>query len=163
LFHCDSAVPGSAAQSPGIASARRRRAGQAACSGRLRASRNPPPRAPITLHSKGNLAAEIDSQATNHTRHDWRRYDHDHTPIRPHALPPMQAELCRRLVRRLGLAYGAIDLIVAPDGRHVFVEINPNGQYLWIEDATGLPITEAVCELLCRRARQHRVPASAVA
>ncbi|MEV4245300.1 hypothetical protein AB0J63_18065 [Streptosporangium canum] len=47
-----------------------------------------------------------------------------------------------------GLTYGAIDLILTPDGRYVFLEINPNGQFLWIEDATGLPIGAAIGDLL---------------
>jgi hypothetical protein len=30
----------------------------------------------------------------------------------------------------------------------VFLEINPSGQYGWIEGLTGLPITQAIAELL---------------
>jgi hypothetical protein len=30
----------------------------------------------------------------------------------------------------------------------VFLEINPGGEYAWIEDLTGLPISEAICDLL---------------
>ena len=48
----------------------------------------------------------------------------------------------------LGLSYGAVDLVLTPEGRYVFLEINPNGQYLWVEDATGLPISDALCDLL---------------
>jgi glutathione synthase/RimK-type ligase-like ATP-grasp enzyme len=93
-------------------------------------------------------AAEIHSQESNHTRHDCRRYDWYQTTYRPHALPREVERHCRQLVERLDLCYGAIDLILTPDGRYVFLEINPNGQYLWIEQATGLPISEAVGELL---------------
>ena len=53
-----------------------------------------------------------------------------------------------QLVEKLGLCYGAIDMVLTPDGRYVFLEINPNGQYLWIELATGLPISDAICSLL---------------
>jgi len=49
------------------------------------------------------------------------------------------------LVARLGLRFGAIDIIVTPDDRYVFLEINPNGQWLWIEEETGLPIRDAIC------------------
>src|SRR5439155_14491583 len=91
---------------------------------------------------------EIHSQATNHTRYDWRRYDFCKTPHRPHALPAEVQARCVRLVRRLGLCYGAIDMVLTPDGRYVFLEINPNGQYLWIEQETGLPISDAICDLL---------------
>jgi MvdD-like protein with pre-ATP grasp domain len=101
-----------------------------------------------TVVGSAIFAAEIHSQYTHRTRHDWRRYDHSETPYLPHALPDEVAERCRRLVRELGLCYGAIDLVLTPDGRYVFLEINPNGQYLWIEHATGMPITEAMCDLL---------------
>ena len=51
-------------------------------------------------------------------------------------------------MERLGLNYGAIDMIVTPDGRYVFLEVNPQGQCQWIEEVTGLPINEALCDLL---------------
>jgi glutathione synthase/RimK-type ligase-like ATP-grasp enzyme len=94
------------------------------------------------------FTAAIHSQATRQTRYDWRRYDPDHTPHTPFELPPEIADRCCALVRRLGLSYGAVDLILTPDGRYVFLEVNPNGQYLWLERATGLPISDAICDLL---------------
>jgi glutathione synthase/RimK-type ligase-like ATP-grasp enzyme len=60
-------------------------------------------------------------------------------------------ERCVRLIERLELCYGAIDMILTPDGRYVFLEINPSGQYLWIEMETGLPISAAICDLLMAR------------
>jgi len=102
----------------------------------------------ITVVGQQVFAAEIHSQATNHTRHDWRRYDLYQTPHAVHELPQEVAEMCVRLVEQLGLCYGAIDMVLTPDGRYVFLEINPNGQYLWIEGLTGLPISDAICDLL---------------
>ncbi|NJR75066.1 MAG: hypothetical protein HC773_18390 [Scytonema sp. CRU_2_7] len=102
----------------------------------------------ITVVGQQVFAAEIHSQETNHTRYDWRRYDHHKTPYFPHELPPEVEQRCVQLVEKLGLCYGAIDMILTPDGRYVFLEINPNGQYLWIELATGLPISDAICDLL---------------
>ena len=102
----------------------------------------------ITVVGREVFAAEIHSQHTHHTRHDWRRYDLGQTPHFPHDLPPEVHERCVRLVERLGLCYGAIDMILTPDGRYVFLEINPSGQYLWIEEQTGLPISAAICDLL---------------
>jgi hypothetical protein len=102
----------------------------------------------ITVVGQKIFAAEIHSQHTNHTRHDWRRYDLSQTPHLPHDLPMDVQERCVRLVERLELCYGAIDMILTPDGRYVFIEINPNGQYLWIEEQTGLPISDAICDLL---------------
>jgi hypothetical protein len=102
----------------------------------------------ITVVGQQVFAAEIHSQHTNHTRHDWRRYDLDETPHFPHELPADVARRCVQLVQNLGLCYGAIDMILTPDGRYVFLEINPSGLYLWIEQRTGLPITDALCDLL---------------
>ncbi|HLL21045.1 MAG TPA: hypothetical protein VK427_02890, partial [Kofleriaceae bacterium] len=102
----------------------------------------------ITVVGRRVFAAEIHSQATNHTRIDWRRYDQGRTPHCRHDLPSDIEYRCVRLVERLGLRYGAIDMVLTPDGRYVFIEINPNGQYLWIEDETGLPISDAICDLL---------------
>ena len=47
-----------------------------------------------------------------------------------------------------GLDYGAADLIVTPDGRYVFLEVNPNGQYGWVENMTGMPIGSAIADQL---------------
>ncbi|GAA2720192.1 MvdC/MvdD family ATP grasp protein [Actinocorallia aurantiaca] len=102
----------------------------------------------VTVVGDAVFAAEIHSQSTNRTRDDWRRYDLAATPHAAHDLPGGTAEQCRSLVRALGLRYGAIDLILTPEGRYVFLEINPNGQYLWIERLTGLPISAALCDLL---------------
>lgn len=102
----------------------------------------------ITVVGREVFAVEIHSQQTNHTRHDWRRYDYAHTPYLQHELPPEVKQRCLGLVEKLGLCYGAIDMVVTPDGRYVFLEINPNGQYLWVEQATGLPISDTIASLL---------------
>ena len=46
---------------------------------------------------------------------------------------------------------GAFDLRRRDDGVHVFLEVNPAGQWLYVEEATGLPITAAVARLLAGR------------
>lgn len=102
----------------------------------------------VTVVGDEVFAAEIHSQESNHTRYDWRRYDHGRTGHAVHVLPGAVADRCRALVTALGLRYGAIDFVVTPEERYVFLELNPNGQYLWIEELTGLPITAAVADLL---------------
>jgi glutathione synthase/RimK-type ligase-like ATP-grasp enzyme len=62
----------------------------------------------------------------------------------PHALPPAVEDALRLLMRRLGLEYGAIDLRLTPEDQYVFLEINPAGQFLWIELETGQRIAEAI-------------------
>ena len=102
----------------------------------------------VTVVGEKVFAAEIDSQETHHTATDWRRYDHPHCVLRPHRLPDAVASQCVGLTHALGLRFGALDLVLTPDGRYVFLEINPNGQYLWTEHAAGLPISDAMATLL---------------
>ena len=52
------------------------------------------------------------------------------------------------LMEELGLRFGAVDLIRRPDGGHVFLEINPTGEWGMLEKDLGLPISEALAEEL---------------
>jgi glutathione synthase/RimK-type ligase-like ATP-grasp enzyme len=61
------------------------------------------------------------------------------------------AERLHRLLEALGLVYGAVDLIVTPDGRHVFLEVNPGGEWGMLERDLELPIAAALAEALVGR------------
>lgn len=65
-----------------------------------------------------------------------------------HDLPEDIANKLRALMRQLGLMYGAIDLRLTEDGRYVFLEINPAGQFLYVEQQTGQPIAAALAGAL---------------
>jgi ATP-grasp ribosomal peptide maturase len=78
---------------------------------------------------------------------DWRN---DYRALRYEPIDP-PAHVVTGVIAycvELGLSYGAFDFVVQPDGRWVFLECNPGGQYGWIEDAVGAPITETIAELL---------------
>lgn len=104
----------------------------------------------VTVVGDQVFAAEIRSQETYSTRHDWRRYDLGNTPHFPYALPDEIAGQCRALLKQFGLSYGAIDMVLTPQNEYVFLEINPGGQYQWIEDLTRLPISQAICDQLLK-------------
>jgi glutathione synthase/RimK-type ligase-like ATP-grasp enzyme len=55
--------------------------------------------------------------------------------------------LCREMLRKLGLVYGAFDFIRAPDGALVFLEVNPTGEWAWLENELGLPMRDAFIDL----------------
>jgi glutathione synthase/RimK-type ligase-like ATP-grasp enzyme len=61
-------------------------------------------------------------------------------------LPNDVAKGCMDLVRRLGLRFGAIDLVLEPSGDYRFLEVNPNGQWGWIQTRTGQPIAGAIVD-----------------
>jgi len=110
----------------------------------------------ITVVGTRVFACEIHSQATHRTAHDYRHYDLGSTPHGVHALPESEARRCVRMVRELGLLYGAIDMIVTPEGEYVFLEINPSGEYGWIEDLTHMPISAAIADVLLGRDQPAR-------
>src|SRR6185295_16367444 len=104
----------------------------------------------VTVVGGEIFPAEIESQGSARSRDDWRRYDLARTPYRRHTLPADVAERLLGVVRAFGLCYGAIDLVLTPDGRYVFLELNGNGQWLWIEDLTQMPIADAITSVLAR-------------
>lgn len=67
------------------------------------------------------------------------------------ALPPEVVGKVHELMRRLGLVFGALDFIVPPEGPPVFLEVNPAGEWGWLERDLGFPISEAIAALLAER------------
>lgn len=67
----------------------------------------------------------------------------------PTTLDPSTEKLLLELLQRLGLVYGAIDLRRTPDGEEVFLEVNPAGEFRFVEERTGQPLTQAMASLLC--------------
>jgi len=110
----------------------------------------------VTVVGDRAFAAAIDSQANDRLQVDWRHYPDfgGERYYSVHQLPGRIGQRCVRMVRMLGLCFGAIDLILTPEGDHVFLEVNPNGQWAWVEKYTGLPIAEAIADYLIRAHRK---------
>ena len=56
-------------------------------------------------------------------------------------------QLCRRMLTELGLIYGAFDFIRMPNGELVFLEVNPTGEWAWLEEKLNFPMREAFIEV----------------
>lgn len=102
----------------------------------------------VTVVGKQIFAVEIDSQSINKARDDLHRCPLTDLPKKTIELKKSDHDKCIRLLDFFGLQYGAIDLVRDTYDRLIFLEINPTGDWLWIEQQTGLPITEAMTELL---------------
>ncbi|MET9550843.1 MvdC/MvdD family ATP grasp protein [Streptomyces sp. NPDC006627] len=102
----------------------------------------------VTVMGHDVFAVGISSQGVRESRVDFRRAPAYTLPHEPVELPQDVSSLCVRLVRHLGLQFGAIDFVLTPDHEYVFLEINPNGQWYWLEEVTGIPLTAALCDLL---------------
>ena len=100
----------------------------------------------VTVVGNRVFPVAIDSQSTEETMVDWRRGSNPHLRHEIMTLPEQISEYCVRLVQALNLRFGAIDLVKDLHGEYWFLECNPNGQWAWIENRTGLPIAGAIAE-----------------
>lgn len=94
------------------------------------------------------LACRIASQASPMTKTDWRHYDFENVEHVRAELPSIVRKRLLQFMEEIGLTYGAIDLIETPEGNYVFLEVNPSGQWGWIEHYADLGIPQAVAEML---------------
>lgn len=104
----------------------------------------------ITIAGSSVMACEIHSQDSERTKHDWRRYDPGKVRHDKHMLPEAIRERLLAFMKACRLTYGAVDMILTPQGEYVFLEVNPSGQFIWIENLTGLPISASIAEALAR-------------
>jgi hypothetical protein len=103
-----------------------------------------------TIIDQTILSASISSEK-DYAALDWR-LDRD-PEIRPHRLPQVIEDRLRALCRELGLRYGAADLILSTADEYVFLEINPGGQFLFVEIHGELPISQAIADALIGQPR----------
>lgn len=101
----------------------------------------------ILLLPRQVFACEIDTSSLPPGEPDWRRV----TGALPHRMIGLDAPFERQLrdfLREMGIVSGSFDFALTNNGRRVFFECNPNGQWLWVEKLAGAPIAEAVANEL---------------
>jgi len=99
----------------------------------------------VTLVGEEVFSASIIKEDTSTV--DWRRPEGKKV-YESHTLPQALSESLLLLNRRMGLIYSAIDLILTPDEEYVFLEVNPVGEWLWLELELGLPISDRILRQL---------------
>jgi len=104
----------------------------------------------VTVIGNQMFTAAVDSQATAGAEVDWR--ERGVTLLRswtPYTLPTEVERALERYMERIGMQYSAIDIIVEPDGRHVFLEANPAGECFWLEfNSPNFPLSVALTDVL---------------
>jgi hypothetical protein len=100
----------------------------------------------VTVVGRRLFCASIDSRQTR-SPEDFR-LALDESRIEPIRLPTSLRRRLLALIRGLDLRYAAVDLRRSESGDWIFLEVNPAGQWLFVEERTGLPITDAVARLL---------------
>lgn len=98
----------------------------------------------VTVVGERVFVHRIESQASEISRTDFRKeLSLAHAPIDP---PPVIMDRLVAMVRSWGLHFAACDFVETPEGRQVFLEANPSGNWLWLEGPDRQPILEAVVE-----------------
>ncbi len=97
------------------------------------------------------FSTAILSQEWDISKTDWRvwdvcdKFDLKHERI---SLPAEIEEKCIAINRFFNLNFSAIDMVLDTEGNYFFLELNPNGQWAWIEEKVGYPIRDAIIDLL---------------
>ena len=91
----------------------------------------------------------IYSQIEEDAKIDWRKSKKilEH---KEYKLPANIKKMCIALTQELNLNYSAIDMILDENDEYIFLEINPNGQWAWIENRLSLPISKSIVDLLVK-------------
>lgn len=109
----------------------------------------------VTVVGERIFAVEIDSVSNVKGKDDMHRCQISELPKRVINLENTIREKCIKLINSLCLKYGAIDFVVDENDHLYFLEVNPTGDWLWIENQTGIQITEAIVDLIESFYRAH--------
>lgn len=104
----------------------------------------------VTIIGDDIFIAELDSQQTEDGKIDWRKSVFD-MQYHKGELPVELQEKCLDFVKSYSLNYSTMDLILSTEGEYFFLENNPNGQFMFIEDyVPELKMTDALAGCLIR-------------
>ncbi|KIX21405.1 hypothetical protein SY27_06745 [Flavobacterium sp. 316] len=103
----------------------------------------------ITIVGDEVFAFAVDSQKLSNAKVDWRR---EGTTLLndwvPYELPSDIENKLLELMDVYQINYGAIDIIVTPDGQHYFLEINSAGEFYWLDLLVDGAITTQLSKVL---------------
>ncbi len=105
----------------------------------------------VTVIGEAVFATAI-TPLSEQARIDFRA-DYAHLSYAPHTLPDEIRAKLLALTRSYHLAYASIDMLLTPDGRYIYLELNPLGQFGWLEGRTGAPLYRTLALLLIEGGR----------
>ncbi|MGH3828850.1 MAG: ATP-grasp ribosomal peptide maturase [Pseudonocardiaceae bacterium] len=101
----------------------------------------------------GHQVFAVAIRAHSHASYvDWRA-DYNALSYERIPLPDDVEHGIRAVMRELDLVYGAFDFVITPEAEWIFLEVNPGGQFGFLEDRTDAPLTAVLADLLAQEAR----------
>ncbi len=115
----------------------------------------------VTMFGGFGVFARLDSQANPFSALDWRAGG-SALPVEPMAADERLRSACAKLMKRLDLNFGCFDFIVDELGDIIFLEVNPAGQFLWLEEINpDIRLLAPFCAFLTQGAEGWRPDRSA--
>lgn len=109
----------------------------------------------VTSVGDQHFCCLIDSQKlqSGKGKEDWREgYDHGLDENQKSITTPEEIEkFCNAYLDAIQANFGCFDFILGEDDKYYFLECNPNGQWLWLEEDIGLPISKAIADYLINK------------
>jgi hypothetical protein len=103
----------------------------------------------ITVLPGRTICCRIDTSRLPNGEPDWRKRTMELTHQIIEVSAAFEGKL-RRYLELIDMPAGYFDFAVTAEGVPIFLEMNPNGQWLWMEQLTGYPISEAIAKALVR-------------
>ncbi|WP_131794008.1 hypothetical protein [Fluoribacter gormanii] len=106
----------------------------------------------ITCFGSHISAIKIDSQKSNITKTDWRKTSANSLELHEVEIPNHIKNLIILYMKKMNIVFGCFDFIVTPEEEYIFLEVNEQGQFLWVEDI--LPQThylDVFCSFMMNR------------
>lgn len=114
----------------------------------------------ITAIGRRLFTAAVDSAKMPGAEVDWR--EKGVALLRSwsdYSLPAEVEQSLHRYMDRIGMQYSAIDMLVEPSGRHLFLEANPAGEFYWLEDnEPRFPLVDTLADVLTDQPGARRRP-----
>ena len=106
----------------------------------------------ITSVGTKHFCCKIDSQKlpSGKGKEDWREgYDHGLKDLQEAIKIPKEIEIfCNKYLKSIDSSFGCFDFMKGKNGQFYFLECNPNGQWMWLEEDINLPISKAIADFL---------------
>ncbi|MGX5817038.1 MvdC/MvdD family ATP grasp protein [Chitinophaga lutea] len=103
----------------------------------------------VTIVGRQVFSHAVDSQTVPAARTDWRKEGAALVNAwRSHPLPADIKAALLALMDAYGLNYGAIDLILTPEGQYYFLEVNAAGEFFWLDKLSRGAISRQLAAVL---------------
>lgn len=104
----------------------------------------------VTTIGEKSIGIAIHSQKSERSKIDYRRYDFENVPYKHIDLPGNVKSFCTSMLKHYDLYFGAFDFIYHKNKGYIFLELNSNGQWLWLEQLSGYKISKEIADYLSK-------------